>query len=186
MNRRLFLTGASGIGKSTAIEQALGNRMSCAGGFLTVRQRDAAGKPQRFYLCSPDRREQRPFLDFTGGNPADLSVFRTFGVELLEKMRPFAVLDEIGGIELLVPEFSEALEAFLESDTPCIGVMKGFGPASKLIERMGLGEAYEKAHRALYERLQNDPETLLLNFGGTEEENAHGQMARWVKEYAHE
>ena len=188
MSRRLFLTGASGIGKSTAILDALGGNLSRAGGFLTVRERNEAGKVQRFHLVSPDRRQQGTFLDFTGGgNPADLTVFSTLGAELLEKASgcPFAVLDEIGGIELLVPEFSAALDEFLESGTPCIGVMKGFGPASMLIERMGLGEPYEKAHRALYDRLRNDPETLLLELGSVDED-AHCGILQWVEEYTHE
>lgn len=189
MRRRLFLTGASGIGKSRKIGDALGDDLARAGGFLTVRERNLEGKPQRFCLCSTDRREQQAFLDFTrSGNPADLSVFRTMGVELLQTALrcPFAVLDEIGGIELLVPEFSEALDEFLTSGTPCIGVMKGFAPASRLMERMGLGEEYVKAHRALYERLQKDPETLMLDLGGKREGDAARRIAGWVEEYIHE
>lgn len=188
MSRRLFLTGASGIGKSTAILDALGDHLSRAGGFLTVRERNEAGKVQRFHLVSPDRRQQGTFLDFTGGgNPADLTVFKTLGAELLEQAAgyPFTVLDEIGGIELLVPEFAEALDEFLKSGAPCIGVMKGFGPASMLIERMGLGEQYVKAHQALYDRLRNDPDTLLLELGSVDEE-AHSEILQWVEEYTHE
>ncbi len=43
---------------------------------------------------------------------------------------------------ILLPEaFMDALMAVLQSDIPCIGVMKGPGPASNMIRKLGLGDA---------------------------------------------
>ena len=52
MKRRLFLTGDMGCGKSTAIRQALGDRMGRCGGFLTQRVYDDEGVLQGFQICS--------------------------------------------------------------------------------------------------------------------------------------
>ena len=44
MKKRLFLTGPSGIGKSTIIRQALGPALAYAGGFVTERVSDGEGR----------------------------------------------------------------------------------------------------------------------------------------------
>ena len=72
----------------------------------------------------------------------------------------------------------EVFETFgvqlLESDVPCIGVMKGVAPASKMIQKLGLGDAYvqmaedlrqwmrQDENTQLYECTQFDPEGLRL------------------------
>ncbi len=189
MKKRLFLTGPIGVGKSTAIEKALGNQMRQAGGFRTIRKRSAEGKAQGFDLVSMDGKQCRPFLNFTTeSTELDLEVFATSGAAFLRQAScaPYAVLDEIGGVELLEPEFVQALEEFLQGDTPCIGVMKGFEPASRLVRRMGLGSAYEYAHRSLYDRLQRDSDTLLLQWRGADQSENFSKIMEWVEEYARE
>ena len=54
----------------------------------------------------------------------DLHVFQTTAITLLNEKTPLKCLDEIGGTELLVPEFLNALYALLESDVYCVGVIK--------------------------------------------------------------
>ena len=187
MQTRLFLTGPSGCGKSTMILQALGDNILRAGGFVTERQRDENGNILGFALTSADGRcPHERFLDFTGDRPQmDLQVFNRIAEDYLQFSNncPFAVMDELGGVELLDDRFVDALAVFLAGHQPCIGVMKGPGPAGKLVEMMGLTVRYELARRALYEHLRNDPDTLLIETTGFDDAHALEQIRRWVDEY---
>lgn len=177
MKRRLFLTGPMGCGKSTAIRNALGEGITQCGGFLTRRYRE----PQlHFTLESPDGCKKETFLDFSGGKPeVTLQVFS--GASLQGKV---LILDEIGGIELLNPDFSAALEEALKKNTPLIGVLKGNGPAGALIETLGLTEEYERAAEKLWETLSGDPDTLIYECGQFDE-NARRLAEQWAEEYLH-
>ena len=181
MKRRLFLTGSIGCGKSTAISQALGETITQYGGFLTRRYREPN---LHFTLESPDGQCSETFLDFPDGKPRlNMDVFSHLGVHLLNG--EILVLDEIGGIELLCPEFAAVLEQVLQSDIPVIGVLKGPGPAGALIDRLGLSEEYLQAAESLRTWLENDENTLLYECGQFDKQ-ALLLAKQWVKEYAHE
>ena len=178
MKRRLFLTGPIGCGKSTAIQIALGDKLSKCGGFLTRRYREPH---LHFTLESPDGANKETFLDFSTGKPeVNLQVFsRTFLRGLV------LVLDEIGGIELLNPDFTAALEAVLKSDIPILGVIKGEGPAGVLIETLGLTKEYELAASRLRDYLRGDGGTSLYECGQFDE-NALRFAEQWAEEYLHD
>ena len=179
MKQRLFFTGPIGCGKSTAIEKALGEKFPVMGGFRTRRYRD---KGLYFTLESPDSSHRETFLDLSGGEPVvNREVFSRLAVECIETGVP-CVLDEIGGLELLCPEFMAALENLLERDVPVIGVLKGEGPAGALMDRLGLSEAYEAAAENLRRRLQQDENTLLYTCGQFDEK-ALVLAENWRKEY---
>ena len=188
MKPRLFLTGPSGCGKSTMIRRELGDRVKQAGGFVTVRKRDEHGNIQGFELLSADGYGPRDrFLDMTAEQPRiDLEVFSGVGVEYLHRTaeRSFSVLDEIGGVEVLNEPFMDELARYLRGSQPCIGVMKGAGPAGKLVEMMGLTVRYELARRALYEYLRNDPNTCLLECKGWDDPAALEAVRAWLAQYA--
>lgn len=180
MKRRLFLTGPMGCGKSTAIVRALGSHMARCGGFLTRRYREPY---LHFTLESPDGRTVEPFLAFPHGKPRlELDVFSRLGVSLLDGN--ILLLDEIGGVELLCPEFVEALTTALQSDIPILGVMKGEAPAGALMEALGISREYEDAANRLRSWLQQDEHTLLYQCAQFDE-NALHLAEQWVKEYAH-
>ena len=178
MKQRLFLTGPIGCGKSTAISTALGGKITQCGGFLTKRHWEPY---LHFTLESPDGTFQKPFLDFSSGKPkVNLSVFSE--ISLRGKA---LVLDEIGGIELLNPDFTLALEAVLGSDIPILGVIKGDGPAGKLINKLGLTEEYEIAVSKLRKQLRNDPNTMIYECTQYDENALH--LARqWAEESLHD
>ena len=175
--KNLFLTGAVGCGKSTSIRTALGEYLTKAGGFLTVRQRDAEGRAVAYWLQKCDGSEKKCIIDYSHKPyQMHMEVFETDAAALLQAAREsaFVVLDEIGGFELLSDAFVDTLMALLKSDVPCIGVMKGEGPASKMIQKLGLGEEYvsragklrdwmrRDGNTQLYECSQYDPEGLRL------------------------
>ena len=181
MKPRLFLTGPIGCGKSTAIAQGLGDKITQCGGFLTRRYRE----PQlHFTLESPDGQYSETFLDFPGGKPTlHWNVFSQLGVDLLRG--DILVLDEIGGIELLNPKFTGALTAALKSDVPILGVVKGEGSARALIETLDLANEYRLAASHLRNWLHQDENTILYecsHYDGT----ALLLVKQWTEEYLHD
>lgn len=181
--RRLFLTGPIGCGKSTAIEAALGNRLPLCGGFRTRRGQMRDGRPVNFVLESLDGKSQTVFLDFSRGVPEIfMDVFAGLGVSMLRG--DVLILDEIGGVELLCPEFVTALETVLQCDIPILGVMKGEGPAGALVEALGLTDRYTAAADRLRRWMEADVDTCLYRCGQFNETAA--LLARkWVEEYVH-
>lgn len=181
MKRKLFLTGPIGCGKSTAITTAIGEKLPEFGGFLTKRERDTEGHAVAFYLESPDGKLKEKFLDCSSSDAQIYAdVFERFPLN-----GKYLVVDEIGGVELLNPAFMTKLNALLSSDIPVIGVVKGAGPASAMIRKLGLTEEYETAANLFREALRNDPDTLVYDCGKFDEEALRLAEA-WVKEYAHE
>ena len=188
MQPRLFLTGPSGSGKSTMIRREMGDLMHKAGGFRTVRERNEEGKVCGFAIGSADGYGPKDrFLDLTGEQPRiDLDIFSGVGLDYLRRApeRQFALLDEVGGVELLNEQFMDEFARYLQGTQPCIGVMKGPGPAGKLVEMMGLTVRYELARRALQEHLRSDPNTCLIEMSDWEDQNALDAVRTWVAKYA--
>ena len=181
--RRLFLTGPIGYGKTTAIEAALGDRLPLCGGFRTRRGQLRNGHPENFLLESPDGSRRAVFLDFSRGAPeVHMEVFADFGIRMLRG--DVLILDEIGGVELLCPEFMTALDSVLHSGVPILGVMKGEGPAGALVEALGLTQRYTAAADRLRRWMEADADTCLYRCGQFDETAA--ALARtWVEEYVH-
>ena len=170
------------------IRRELGERVRQAGGFITVRSRDENGTVLGFEILSADGYGPRDrFLDLTAEQPRiDLEIFSGVGLDYLHRTaeRSFAVLDEIGGVEVLDESFMNELARYLQGNQPCNGVMKGAGSAGKLVEMMGLTVRYELARRALFEYLRNDPNTCLLECRGGDDPAALEAVRAWAAKYA--
>ena len=193
MEKRLFLTGVSGRGKSTMIENALGASLVNAGGFITRRVLRGDGSLEGFDLypaaaaAGVDGFEPSRFLDYTVTPPThDNEVFRGVAVRLLEEAQyySFAVLDEIGGFEMLIPQFRAALGNFFNAGVPCIGVLKGSKNASELRRSFGLGDRYDAQLTNLRKVLEADADTLILEISGWDDKRALDAVQKWVSEYA--
>ena len=183
--RNLFLTGPIGSGKSTSIAKALGDVLPKAGGFLTVRQVDDTGRAVAYWLKRPDGSDGQVIIDYSAKPyTMHMEVFETFGVELLERARDcdFVILDEIGGFEVLSDVFMEALMKLLESGIPCIGVMKGVAPASKMIQKLGLGDVYVRKAEQLRQWMRCSEDTVLYECSRFDPEGL--RLARqWADRY---
>lgn len=193
MKKHLFLTGPSGCGKTHMIREALGERLAFAGGFVTERVSDNAGKLIAYDLMPAAAAAGIPgynacrFLDYSSIPPVTHNeVFRNEAVRLLEEaqMYPFALVDEFGGFELIIPQFREALLDILNSPLPCIGVLKGAPNAAELRKRLGLGERYSAYRNALEAALENDSDTVLLRLDGRDNKKARAIVQAWCDEYA--
>ncbi len=180
--KNLFLTGPIGSGKSTSIAAALGAYLPKAGGFLTIRQRDDAGRAVAYWIKRPDGSDGQIIIDYSAKPyTMHLEVFEDLGVRILEDAAQFdfVILDEIGGFELLSDTFLEALQKLLQSDIPCIGVMKGEGPASKMIQKLGLGDVYLQRAESLRQWMYQNADTLLYTCGQFDPEGLR-LAQKWV------
>ena len=183
--KNLFLTGPVGCGKSTGIATALGEHLPKAGGFLTVRQRDDTGRAVAYWLKRPDGSDGQIILNYSE-KPYTMhpEVFEDLGVRLVEEAKKFdfVILDEIGGFEVLSDVFVDALMKLVQSDIPCIGVMKGEGPAGKMIQKLGLGEVYVQKAEQLRRWMRQDANTLLYECGQFDPEGLR-LAQNWVAEH---
>lgn len=187
MKKHLFLTGPSGVGKTTIIKEALGPQIAYAGGFLTERVSDDSGKLLGFDLLPAAGYERWQILDYSREKPVkDNEVFRNQGVRLLNEAAyyPFAVLDEIGGFEMLIPQFRNALAELLNSDLPIIGVLKGPENVRGIQQRFGLGDKFTMLTDHLRAVLAKDSDTVVLEVKASGDPVARHIAATWAKEYA--
>ena len=183
----LLLCGEIGCGKSTLIRDALGEEAGRAGGFVTLRCLE--GEKLSGFDLAPgaalvdENAPRQRFLDFTYGKRQNDGVFSGFGAELLRKSGPFALADEFGGLELLIPEFREGLVALLESGTPVVGVFKTDRASRSLAQRVGLDSRYREEYLNFRQKLVENPRVTLLDTIGRGDENARKALAEWVCQY---
>ena len=137
MSRHLFIKGYSQIGKSTLLLDCIRDYKKDCGGFLSQRLLDKEGVTMGFRLISIEEASSTScrynptlpniFLEKTAnGWIKNEDVFRTYGVELLKKSKDktLIIMDEIGGMEIYVPEFKAAVYELLDSNKSCIGILK--------------------------------------------------------------
>lgn len=188
MEKRIFLTGPSGGGKSALIREVLGGRLAMAGGFITRRAPARGGTSLCFELCPAaaaagvEGFEPLPFLDGSVYPPkADNEVFRVHAARLLEEAvwYPFSLLDALGGIEMIIPQFRRALEAYLASGQPCAGVLLPEDFAGTLRLSLGLGERFTAQILRLRQALEADPDTRIVPV-----EEARRPLEAWAEAYA--
>lgn len=193
MKKHLFLTGVSGIGKTTIIRQALGSAAGYAGGFITERVTDGDGSVEGFDLypaaaaMGHDGFDGQRFLDLSTTPPRkDNEVFRESAAQMLREaeLYPFVMLDEICGFEMLIPQFRNELAELLNSDAPIIGVIKGAENAEELRASFGLGEKFTMLTDNLRAVLANDGDTVVIEVKQRGDETAKRIVEAWVKEYA--
>jgi len=192
MEKNLFLTGLSGCGKTTLLRNIIADKLSFAGGFVTERISDPRGKVIGYDLFPAAAASGIPgftghrFLDYSSPTPStDNEVFRIEGTRLLQEaeMYPFAMLDEFGGFELIIPQFREALLDLLNSNTPCIGVLKAAPNAAHLRAKLGLGERYTAYRDALEAALKRDADTIIVPVKGHNDKKAEKLVRAWCEEY---
>lgn len=193
MQRHLFLTGPSGVGKTTLIRKILGPRaLGYAGGFVTERALDEDGTLLGFDLypgaaaADFSLYEGWRFLDF--GGPVlmhDNELFREKAVELLEQAEyyPYAMIDEFGGFELLIPQFRGALANFLNLTLPIIGVLKDEESVLSEQKTFGLSSRFPATADMVRRTLEQDADTLLVPMAEPDDPRAEDLVRRWAAEY---
>ena len=193
MKRHLFLSGPAFCGKSGLIRQTLGRKLQAAGGFCTEL---SAAEDGSLLGCSlmpaamaggAEGYEKELFLDLrTTPVSHDSEVFRQSGVKLLEEAvwYPFVVLDEIGGIDVIIPVFRMALDSLLQSELPILGVVKSVEASENLRQVLGPGERFSAFSERLHGILRADPQTELFSVSEDAEREAGKIVDAWIEEYA--
>lgn len=193
MEKRIFLTGSEEETRSRLIREALHEKLAWAGGFVIAAESGESGYAEGYALrpaaaaAGVEGLPSRRFLDCRSWPPQrDNEVFRVFGAELLREaaLYPFAVLDEIGGYETLIPQFREALEALLQSTLPLIGALKTPEEADAWRQLFGLGERMTQQTDRLRASLASDPDTRILDLNETPEAEALAILRSWVAAFA--
>ena len=193
MEKKLFFIGPAGVGKSRLIREVLGERLALAGGLITAPLSDDAGAFQGFALSPAaaaggvEGFTPALYLDCRQYPPLkDHEVFRALGVRLLEEAvwYPYALLDELGGYELIIPEFRAALERLLAGGLPCVGALRSAEDAELLRSLLGLSERYPAQHRRFLDALRRDGDTRLFELREDNADDARRLLERWAAEYA--
>ncbi len=192
MKKHLFITGPSGVGKTTLLRQELSGSLAMAGGFITERGFDDNGTFLGVYLrpaaaaAGIEGLGSYRFLDYSVTPPGkDNEVFRINAVQMLEESEfyPLTVIDEFGGFEMVIPQFRQALQNVLNGDRPVIGVLKGIPNAKELQSRFGLGQKYMDLVENLHAALRGDSDTVVLEMKSRGDETVRRIVHRWASEY---
>lgn len=155
------------MGKSTLIIESILPFLSVTGGFMS--QRLMEGGETKAFCLTPieladssltayDSEKPNIFLENIHGTWQRYEeVFSTAGVELLSDLsgKKLVVLDEIGGMELLVKPFREKLYEVLSSGIPCIGVIKSFHNKARMQKNVEIEQEYTTLHIKLYSDIEN-------------------------------
>ncbi len=192
VKRHLFISGPGFSGKSRLIRECLGDRMRFAGGFCT----ELSSAPDGGLLgCSmlptamaagEEGFEKELFIDLrTMPVGHDNEVFRHTGVRLLEEALyyPFAVLDEIGGMDLIIPQFRVSLDALLVTRLPILGVVKTVEESENLRHMLGPGERFHEFSLRLQQMLDRNEETEVIRFEGDADSACGDAVREWVELY---
>ncbi|MGQ9545588.1 MAG: NTPase [Dehalococcoidia bacterium] len=131
MKRSLLLTGKPGVGKTALIKEALARTKVKAGGFYTEEIR-SRGTRQGFKIVTLDGQEA-VLAHVNISSPYQVSKYKvnmdslnTVGVFALRealKKRDLIVIDEIGKMELLSPQFQEVVTQALNSGRKVLGTI---------------------------------------------------------------
>lgn len=193
MKRHLFLCGPAFCGKSRLIREKLDSGLQSAGGFCTTMKTALDGSVLGCEMMpaamagGAEGYHGEQFLDLRSFPPThDSEVFRNLGVRLLEEAEwyPFSVLDEIGGIDLIIPQFRNALDAVLRSELPVLGVLKTREASEQMRQMLGPGERYTAFYDRLYDCLSTDPDTEIITIREDAAAEAATALDMWISEYA--
>ena len=177
MKKHFFLEGPIQEGKSTLIRKLIGDHLIDVGGFSSQRLVNDSGKTVGFRIVPASEameltKKYSPhlsdvFLYFDGNKTKMTSeIFVDTAIKYLRKSqgKKLILLDEIGGVEMLMPEFRAQLYEVLEGEIPCLGVLKLETSNRNMCSNANINHECVDYHLQLREFLVNQYEADLVRF----------------------
>ncbi|MCR5663881.1 MAG: hypothetical protein K6G17_03265 [Oscillospiraceae bacterium] len=192
MKRKILITGPAGDGKAELIRSALGGRLAEAGGYIIRVERNRDGFAERYCLLPAaaaggvEGYEGETVLDASSWPPAHYTeAYRETGARLLREalFYPFAVAEELGGFELLVPQFRTALCELLDSGLPLLATLKTPEESEQWRTLFALGDRFTGKVEELHRRLRSDPELEILDSSLLSDAAIREKLALWSKKW---
>ncbi len=111
-------------------------------------------------------------------------VFQKEGRKLLTSHgdHKLILMDEIGGVELLIPEFMEAVYACINGSKPCIGVIKSRNNFAMMMARNGGNPFAFRLRDELEESVKISPHNQLLTYHRKDEEAVREKILKYLRE----
>ncbi|WP_349948058.1 nucleoside-triphosphatase [Lacrimispora sp. BS-2] len=195
MGKFLFLKGDSGEGKTTLLFECLEPWHRMIGGFYSQRLLSEDGKTMGFRMV-PAEEEWVPaaaykkgmtnvFIEWAeNGFQKNLQFFETHGIEILRSSAQsgLCLLDEIGGVELFAPEFMEEVLCCIDSQVPCIGVLKSQKNLEAMRTRVPTEPDPDKLLRDLEEKLGKRSNGRILTFDREKKEYIRAEIMEFLRE----
>lgn len=139
MPKNLFITGCKRSGKSTLLKNMIDPIVHLTGGYF-VQRLFIQGESRAFRLVDitsesylPNRHVQdlEGFSDLIAvmskGKIFHYDTFKTIGISALKQAcekKQLVLMDELGRIEIMVPDFMQTVFSVLDSEVPVLGVLK--------------------------------------------------------------
>ncbi len=192
MKKHFFLEGPIQQGKSTLIRKLIQDHLELVGGFSSQRLLNDDGKTVGFRIVPAEEameltRKYSPsltnvFLHFDGGKTKrTFEVFTDAAIRFLRESdgKKLILLDEIGGVELLLPEFREALYNILMKNVPCLGVLKLEQSIRHMCSNANISDDCVTYHLQLRDHLVNHYDADMIRF----ERNCSETVEKTMKEF---
>lgn len=140
--KHIFLTGVSGIGKTTIIESVISGLELLLGGFRTIGEKVPNGTPSYVYLYPIKAGKQGEALSYKGNGSAERfvvasrdgvgsyhafpEIFDEAGTAALEDLEgaELILMDELGFMENEAYRFQDKVMNVLDGHLPILGVIK--------------------------------------------------------------
>ncbi|WP_312443639.1 nucleoside-triphosphatase [Lacrimispora sp.] len=195
MGKFLFLKGDSGEGKTTLLFECLKPWHRMVGGFYSQRLLNEDGLTMGFRMV-PAAEEWIPAAAYKkgmtnvfiqrneNGFQKNLQFFKTDGIEILRSSahNKLLLLDEIGGIELFVPDFMKEVLCCIDSQVPCIGVLKSQKNLEAMRTRVPTEPDPDKLLRDLEEKLVKRSDGRILTFDREKKEHIRAEIMEFLRE----
>lgn len=195
MRKHIFFEGAIQEGKSTLIRKLIGRHLKDVGGFSSQRLLNDLGETMGFRIVpasdamfltrkySPDLTDV--FLLFNDGEiKMTPEIFADTAIKYMRKgqEKKLILLDEIGGVEMLMPEFREELYEVLKGEVPCLGVLKLEVNNRHMCRNANINHACIDYHLQLRDSLVNGHEADLLRFERKYAANTENVLQDFLKQ----
>lgn len=178
MIEKLFLTGPSGSGKTTNLIQLLDSVQGDIGGFVV--QRIRSGERVLGYAMTPAKGARQVWVEASEPPPNSFLTMENEGLRFhperftadflqLTSQGDLILLDEIGGMELLLPEIRLRLAELLNDGPPLLAVWKSKENLMHMIHRGNAPASLLSLHQEIELLIQKNERAAIVSESPSQE-----------------